>query len=205
MPGATRIFRSRNPAPVASGRPVRMRGAILPGLAGLGLLLSLALLFGCTAKREIPEQRAASAQALFDRATREFHVPSAAATGAEKLKLQEQAVAAYQELLKQHADLPRWAAPALRSLGNIRAAQTNLDEAVKLYAAVAQRYPEQEWEVCMALKSAADLLWETGRRDEARPFYEKIVARFDRPDAAPVVRTVVKGSQAKLAGGASGR
>lgn len=166
---------------------------------GVGLLLWGLGVSGCTAKQESPAQRAEAAKTLFERASKQFHGPSAEARGADKLRLQEQAAAGYQELLRKYPDQDSWAAPALRHLGDLRAAQTNVTEAVRLYAAVEQRYPRQDWEVCMALKSAADLLWDAGGRAEARPFYEKVVARFDTPDAPQVVKLVVRGSRSRLA------
>jgi tetratricopeptide (TPR) repeat protein len=161
------------------------------GLAGLSV--------GCSGKKETPAQRADAAKALFDQATKEFHLPSAQADGAGKARLQEQAAAAYQRLLKQYPDQPFWAAQALRNLANIRAAQTNMDEAVRLYSKVATDYPREEFEVLQAWKSAADLLWEAQRRKEATNFYGRIVARFDGTNQPPVVRLVVKGSKSRLA------
>ncbi len=166
-------------------------------------LLLLVLLLGCTSAKQTPQQRADAAKALFENATKNYHIPSATAKGPEQIKLQDQAAAAYGQLVKRYPDQGYWAAQALRSLGNIRAAQTNLNEAVRLYAEVEKKYPEQEWEVLMALKSAADLLWDSGRRDEARQYYQKIVSLFDKPEAPAVVKTVVRGSKAKLATGDS--
>ena len=168
----------------------------------LGLLLALMIgLSGCASKSQPPEQRDAAAKALFEQVTKDFHIPSADAKGAEREKLQNQAAAGYEELLKKFPDQIHWAAQAERSLGNIRAAQGKLDEAVKHYAAVEKKYPQQEWEGLVALKSAADLLWEAGRRDEAKTFYQKVVTRFDRADAPAVVKTIVRGSKTRLAGG----
>jgi tetratricopeptide (TPR) repeat protein len=167
-------------------------------------VLLLLLLTGCDSRPQTPAQRADAAKALFEQATKQFHIPSAEAKGAEQLKLQHQAAATYEELLNKYPDQDYWAAQALRSLANLRAAQTNLDAAVKLYATVAQKYPQQEWEVLMAWKSAADLLWEAGRRDEAGTFYQKILARFDKPGAPAVIQTVVRGSKSRLAESAGG-
>jgi hypothetical protein len=63
---------------------------------------------------------------------------------------------------------------------------------------VGEQYPQQNWEVLQAWKSAGDLLWDAGRKDEARQFYRQIVARFDQPDASAVVRTIVRVTAAKL-------
>jgi tetratricopeptide (TPR) repeat protein len=159
------------------------------------LMLSVA----CHSNKQTPGQRAQAARALFEQTTKSYHIPSAEAKGDEKLKLQEQAVAGYTELLKTYPDQDYWAAEALRSLGNIRAAQTNLNEAVRQYAAVERKYPRQDWEILMAWKSAADVLWEAGRRDEAKVFYQKIVKRFDGAGATQVTKTVVRGSKSRLA------
>jgi tetratricopeptide (TPR) repeat protein len=166
-----------------------------PGL----LALLLVGLTGCAHHRESSLQRSEAARALFERTTKEFHLPSAEAQGAGRLKLQEEAAAGYRELIKEYPDQRQWAAQALRSLGNIRAAQTNLNQAVKYYQSVGQRYPDQEWEVLMAWKTAADLLWDAGRQPEAASFYQKIVARFDVPEAPQVIQTVVRGSKRRLA------
>ncbi len=162
------------------------------------LILLLLVLASCDSRPQTPAQRADAAKALFEQATKQFHIPSAEAKGPEQLKLQNQAAATYQELLNKYPDQDYWAAQALRSLANLRAAQTNLDAAVKLCAAVEQRYPQQEWEVLMAWKSAADLLWDAGRRDEARVFYQRILARFDKPGTPAVIQTVVRGSRSRL-------
>ncbi len=108
-----------------------------------------------------------------------------------------EAAAGYRRVLRQHPDQPYWCAQALRSLGNVRAAQGRPDEAVKLYRQVGERYPQQDWEVLQAWKSAADLLWEAGRQEEARQFYRQIVRRFDVPDAPAVVQTVVRAARAR--------
>lgn len=175
--------------------PRHLGGYILNGL----LALLLVGLTGCAHHRESSLQRSEAARALFERTTKEFHLPSAEAQGAVRLQLQEEAAAGYRELIKEYPDQRQWAAQALRSLGNIRAAQTNLNQAVKYYQAVGQRYPDQAWEVLMAWKSAADLLWDASRQPEAASFYKKIVARFDVPEAPQVIQTVVHGSKRRLA------
>ncbi len=162
------------------------------------LLPAVLLLAGCDSQQQTPAQRTESAKALFEKATKEFHLPSADAKGAAQRQLQDQAAAAYEQLLKKYPDQDYWAAQALRSLANIRAAQTNLDAALKLYAAVGTRYPRQDWEVLMAWKSAADALWDAGRHEQAMRFYQDIVARFDKPEAPAVVRAVVRGSKDRL-------
>jgi TolA-binding protein len=163
--------------------------------------VALCVLLGCSPKKsETPQERVGAAQALFERTTKDFHIPSAEAKGAEKEKLQNQAAAGYEEFLKKYPEQENWAAEALRSLGNIRATQGKLDEAVRNYAAVEKKYPQQRWEVLMSWKSAADLLWEAGRREEAKAFYKKIIPAYDNPGATQVERTIVKGSKMRLEG-----
>jgi tetratricopeptide (TPR) repeat protein len=189
----------RLPSGSSSFVPPRLADFRLPALA---LLLPLALLLcGCASQRQIPPQRYEAAKALFDQTTKMYHLPSAEAKGAEQDKLRNQAARGYTQLLKDYPDQADWCAQARRSLGNIRAVQGRLDEAVKHYTAVGQDYPGQEWEVLQAWKSAADLLWEAGRTAEARPFYENIIQQYDRPDAPAVVKLVVRGARSRLAEG----
>jgi tetratricopeptide (TPR) repeat protein len=173
-----------------------------PSIPALILLLTSLLLSGCgPAKQESSPQRYDAAKALFEQTTKEFHIPAAEAKGAEKLKLLEQAAASYATLLKKYPEQDYWAAQALRGLGNVRAAQAHLDEAIQHYAAVDKKYSQHDFEVLMAWKAAADLLWEAGRREEAKTFYRKVVVRFDKPESSQVVKAVLRGSRTRLADG----
>lgn len=165
--------------------------------------LILLFFFGC----DSPEQKAArqqkryaEAKALFEQTTKEQHLPSAQAQGAERDRLLNLAAAGYERLLREYRDQPFWCAPALRSLGNVRATQGKLDDAVKLYARVGKDYADNEWEVLQAWKSAADLLWEAGRQTEAKPYYQQIVTRFGGAGQPVIVQVVVRASQRQLAG-----
>src|SRR5688572_796438 len=86
---------------------------------------------------------------------------------------------------KQTAEPCYVSATALLGLANMHATQTNIDAAVKSYAQVAEKFPKQDFDVLMAWKSAGDLLSDSGRPVEAKVYYEKIIARFDKPDALP--------------------
>ena len=164
------------------------------------LLLAGALL-GCSPKKsETPEQRSEAARTLFEHTTKTFHIPSAEAKGTEKESLQSKAADGYTQLLKTFPEQDYWAAQALRSLGNIRSAQGRINDAVQNYSAVEKRYPQQRWEVLMSWKSAADLLWDSGQRDQAKVFYQKIVGRYDTPQAPQVEQAIVRGSKLRLAG-----
>ena len=167
--------------------------------------VALGLLAGCsqtptTCIFESPQQRYEAAKALFERASREYHIPSAQARGSERAKLEDQALAAYADVARAYSDQPIWAAQALRSLGNIHATRTNLTEAVHAYTEVAEKFPQQDFEVLMAWKSAGDLLSDAGKAAEARVYYEKLLVRFDKPDALPIVQSIVRGAKARLSG-----
>lgn len=103
----------------------------------------------------------------------------------EKPKQPEQATASAAELFAQ---------------GNRHAMQTNIHAAVKLYAEVADRYPNQDFDVIMAWKSAGDLLSDSGQQAEAKLFYDKIITRFDKPEALPIVQLIVRGCKIRLSG-----
>jgi tetratricopeptide (TPR) repeat protein len=166
-----------------------------PIICGILLLLCVS---GCRQETVSSEERARSAEAQFQQITREWHLPSAEATGVEAGALRKKAAAGYEDLLRDYPEQSFYAAQALRSLGNIHAAEGNLDAAVRLYEQVAKKYPEQEWEVLQAWKSAGDLLWEAERKPEARRFYEQIVARFDSEEKPQVVQTIVRASKRRL-------
>ena len=154
---------------------------------------------GCRQKAEQPQQRYEAARALYEQTTKNLHLPSASATGREQQRLQTEAARAYEELLKRYPEQEYWCAKSLCSLGNLQAAQTNYAAALRSWSEVTTKYPRAEWEVLTALKSAADLEWDTGHHTEARVLYQKLVAQFDRTNAPAVVRTVVRGSRFKLA------
>lgn len=155
------------------------------------LLVSvLLLLAGCVTPR--PE-----AKLSFDQIVK-LHLASAEASGNERPKLLQHVAAEYEKFLRAYRDEPYWCAQALRSLGNVRAEQGRLNDAIKLYRRVGEKYPQQDWEVLQAWKSAADLLWEAGRQDEARTFYRQIVQRFNNPDASAIVQTVVRAARRRM-------
>lgn len=166
-----------------------------------GFLIALVILAGCgRAPKQTPQQRAAAARTLFDETAKLYHLPSAEAEGAARGKLLERAAAGYERLLKEFSDQPAWAAPTMRSLANIRAVQGKINRAVQLYDALEEKFPGQDWEILQAWKSAGDLLWENGRRAEAKNFYSKLVQRFDRPANPGVVQLIVRSSKTHLAG-----
>ena len=173
----------------------------LPLTPLLVLFLLAAALLGCSPKKsETPEQRSEAARTLFEHTTKTFHIPSAEAKGTEKESLQSQAADGHTQLLKTFPEQDYWAAQALRSLANIRSAQGKINDAVENYSAVEKKYPQQRWEVLMSWKSAADLLWDSGQHDQAKVFYQKIVGRYDTPQAPQVEQAIVRGSKLRLSG-----
>jgi hypothetical protein len=180
-----------------------MKTSFTMKISWLALILSALCCAGCHQKADDPQKRYADAKALFDHATKEYHLPSGEAAGAERTRLQSEAAKEYEQLLKKYPEQGHWCAEALCSLGNVRAAQTNLNAALECWSKVMVQYPAEEWEVLTALKSSADLLWEHNRQAEAKPIYQKIVTQFDQTNAPAVVKVIVRGSKLKLAGRAT--
>lgn len=161
------------------------------------LATALALFAGCTEKKSQPVTPGA-AKALFEATVKNYHLPSAEARGEARDRLLREAAAGYAAILRAFPDQPYWSAQALRSLGNIRATEGKIEEALGLYSDVQQRYPGETWEVLQSLKGSADLLWDAGQETRAREFYLRIVNQYDAPSASPVVKAVVRGSRARL-------
>ena len=181
------------------GKSIRFSRNLIPQICALVLILGV---IGCAAadKAARQQQRATAAKELFEQTVKLYHLPSSEAQGATQQKLFAQAATGYEQLLKNYSDQPRWCAPALRSLGNIRAAQGRMADAVKLYTRLEKQFPREDWEILQAWKSAADLLWEAKQLEEAKVFYRKIITRFDQPDAAVLIKAIVRGSKSRLAG-----
>jgi hypothetical protein len=138
-----------------------------------------------------------TARQLFERTVREYHLPSADASGAEREKLLAQAASGYEQVVKLGRNEPQLCAAALRSLANVRAEQGHADEAVTLYSRVGQQYSDCGWEVIQSWKSAADLLWDAGRQGEATVFYRKIAQRF-ASDPSPIIQTVARAASRRI-------
>jgi len=177
----------------ASGPPSRMATMFWV------LLCAVIFLPACKPKPQTSAEDSASAHALFEQTTREFHGPSTEAKGPERERLLNEAASRYSKLLKTFPGETNLCAQSLRALGSIHATRGQTNEAVKLYAAVGEKYGSQDWEVLQAWKSAADLLWDSNQRGEAKKFYAKIVERFGKNDVPQIIQQVVRGSKARLA------
>ena len=184
--------RRRVPCTRSSARPPRL-------IAQFASLLLVVL--GAVGCRDSSPPRVSSADAriLLDETARDFHNASAAAAGAERQRLLEEAAQRYRDIQKRFPEQEDVAAEALRGLGSVYASLGNLDEAVKHYEKVEERYPGRDWEVLQAWKAAGDLLWEAGRRDEARKYYSRIIDRFDSTDGPAIIQQVVRGARARMA------
>ncbi len=156
------------------------------------------LMGGCDSRKE-NHLGSVEARALFEQATKEFHNPSSEAHGAEKGRLLREAAVRYERLLKEFPHEKELGAQAELGLASVCAMRGETNDAVRHYVAVGEKYPDRDWEVLQAWKSAGDLLWDTGRHAEAKDFYAKLVHRFDTADAPMVTRTVVRGAKSKLA------
>lgn len=174
------------------------RSRVLSASQSMPIVLCVLLFVGCKGEETSPADQSLTARALFEQTTKEFYAPSAEARGAERERLLNEAATRYGELLKRFPRDTNLCAQALYALGNIHASQGKTNEAVKAYAAVGEKYGSQEWEVLQAWKSAADLLWEAKRRDEAKAFYGRIVERFGKNDAPQIIQQVVRGSKTRM-------
>ena len=153
--------------------------------------LFLSVLLGCT---RAPHE---TARQIFDRTLREDHLPSAEVSGAEREKLLAESAIGYEQVLRLGGNDRRLCASALRSLANVRAEQGRLDEAVKLWSQVGRQYPNCDWEVLQAWKSAADLLWDAGPAKCCDPIYRQIFERF-RSAPSPIMRTVARAANRRV-------
>jgi len=167
----------------------------------LPLFILLLALLGCSPTNpKTPHNAPIPPKALFERTTKTFHVPSTERRGPTKKHSRARRLQVTNSCLKTYPDQDIGPRNPSAIWWNIRATQGKLDEAVNHYANVEKKYPQQRWEVLMSSKSAADLLWEAGRRTEAKPFYQKIVAQYDRPESPQVEKTIVRGSKLRLTG-----
>ena len=139
---------------------------------------------------DTPERREA-AQALFECTVNDFHNPSARALPEKRVPLLEGAAQRYQQLLEEYPEQKHWCAQALRNLGGTQAELGRTEVALKHYDRVAIAYGEFDFEVMLAWKAAADLLWDLDRKEEAKVYYTKIIDRFDREEVLPVYKVIL--------------
>jgi tetratricopeptide (TPR) repeat protein len=147
-----------------------------------------------------PEERRRQAEAALQRGV-ESHQRSAEADlpAIDREALLRQATRHYRTVLNDYADETALCAKAQLNLGNVRAAQGRLDEAIACYTQVGRRYPDEDWEVFQAWKTAGDLLWDAGRKDEARAFYKRMVDRWPESGGSEVISQAVRAAARRVA------
>lgn len=171
--------------------------AALVGLVGGGL--------GCAhgadpAKGAGVSARESKARYEYNRVIRQYQLPALDATNAvERVAMLDQTAFELEAMARTYADVPQWAAAALRTLGTIHIQRGQLKDGLACFEQVGQRYPQEHWEVIQAWKDAADTLWETHHRGEARLYYRQIVNTYDRPGQPPMFATIVRVARDRLA------
>ena len=145
-----------------------------------------------TACARTKEQPTPDAAAMF-RDAMATHEQSASLriVASDRATLLDQVAEQYSAVLAVHSEDGRWAAQALRSLGKVRAEQGHLDDAIACYIEVGNAYAEESWEVLQSWKSAADLLWDAGRKAEATVFYRQIVDRWNGANTSDIEARIV--------------
>lgn len=166
------------------------------GVAGM---IGLWLVAGCATAPGGAHAREPKAKFEYNRIMREYRVPAEEATNeVERVAMLDQVAQAYADFSQEYADVPRWAAAALRARGQIHVVRGQFQDALACFEQVGQRYPQEHWEVIQAWKEAADLLWETQHRGEAVLYYRQIVQTYDRPGQPPMFGTLVDIARSRL-------
>lgn len=155
--------------------------------------------WGCATPTSGTDQRASKARYEYNRIMREFRVPAGDATNAtERMVLLEQVAREYERFERDFRDQPRWAAAALRSLGQVQLSRGQVKPALDCFEQVGRRYPHEHWEVIQAWKEAADVLWQSEHRGEASVYYRQMINTYGRPGQPAMFDTLVGIARARL-------
>ena len=178
----------------------------------VGVLLSVVLLaaVGCRPQQD-PEEAArderirlalrdtAIAQATLQQIETKYYLPAATASKEVRAKLLADAEENYLKLVQRFPEQTNVAAQAWRNLGNVLGEQGRLREAVGAFGRVVADYPTAEGLVLQSLKAAGDLMWDSGRRNEASPLYAELVERFGpRTNEAEVIARIVHDARQRI-------
>lgn len=172
--------------------------------AGLALVLAGGVGMGCAhtpaqAAGHKVSARESKARYEYNRVIRQYQLPAIDATNAvERVAMLDQTAFELEAMVREYAEVPKWAAIALRTLGKIHIERGQLKEGLACFEQVGQRYPQEHWEVIQAWREAGDTLWETHHRGEARLYYRQIVSTYDRPGQPPMFDTIVRVARARL-------
>lgn len=159
----------------------------------------LVVAWGCTTPTSGAEQRAAKARFEYNRIMREWVVPAGDATNTvERMDLLVQAAQEYQQFERDFRDQPRWAAAALRSLGQVQLNRGQVKSALDCFELVGQRYPHEHWEVIQSWKEAADVLWKSEHRGEASVYYQQMINTYGRSGQPDMFTTLVDIARERL-------
>lgn len=168
-------------------------------LTWLAAVLLLVVAWGCAAPTSGTGARAAKARFEYNRIMRELLVRAGDATNAVlRMALLDQAALEFQRFERDFRDEPRWAASALRSLGQIQLDRGQIKLALDCFEQVGQRYPNEHWEVIQAWKESADALWKSEHRGEASVYYQQIVTTYGRPGQPAMFDTLVGIARVRL-------
>ncbi len=160
---------------------------------------ALGLAAGCLAPPESPEARASQARYQFQEIVRRYHVPAGDTTNeVERVALLLAARQGYEGLLAAYPEQRLWAAQSVRAVAQIHLVEGRPDEALAWFDRVGRDYPEQDWEVIQAWKSAGDHLRDRGEGRRAAAYFRRIVTTYDKPGVAPMFQTMVTISKRRL-------
>jgi tetratricopeptide (TPR) repeat protein len=149
------------------------------------LLLSSGTPMGCATRSPLRDEQA-KARYEYHRIMRTYHLPANQATNeVERAQLLDAAYTGYSAIFTKYRTARPWAAMALRAVADLHAERGDRKRALDTYDMVAALYPEEDWEVIQAWRSAGDLLWHARMPTLAMDYYARIVNRFDRPGLPP--------------------
>lgn len=161
--------------------------------------LLLVVAWGCRTPTGGPSDREAKARFEYNRIMREWVVPAGDVSNTvERMDLLEQAAQEYEQFERDFRDQHRWAAAALRSLGQVQLSRGQVKAALDCFELVGQRYPHEHWEVIQAWKEAADTLWQSEHRGEASVYYQQMINTYGRPGQPAMFETLVDIARARL-------
>lgn len=162
-------------------------------LRTLPAVLVLLVIASACATRSLEQVAEARAKYEYQRIVRQFQVPFGDSTNTlERAALLDKSLQELEALRANYPNARPWNAMALRKIGEIYAERGQKKEALAAFTLVGVRCMSEDWEVIQAWKAAGDLLWSSGMRNQALPFYRDIVQRYNRPGYPEMYNTIVR-------------